>query len=625
MAKNTKVNASEEQSRQLVEESREAEWQGRGFLRSMFLGDLRVDWIDPWPESEPSAEFKVFERKLEEFMQTKVDSVKIDETGEYGEDVIAGFRELGCFGIKIPKKYGGLGFSNVEYGKTLEIIGRYDGNCVALISAHNSIGVPQPLKLFGNEEQKQKYLTACAKGAISAFALTEPDVGSDPARLGTEVVKDDNGDYIITGEKLWITNGTFADLFIVMARHPDTGRISAFVVEADSEGVEVAYRCHFMGLRALQNGVIKFNQVKVPKENLVWGEGKGLKLALITLNTGRLSIPAACVGAAKMMVEECRRWSTERVQWGLPVGRHEAIAHKLADMAATTYGMECLSNLATELSQREGYDIRLEASAAKEWCTTRGWDITDEAIQIKGGRGYETERSLAGRGERPVGLERAMRDSRINRIFEGSSEIMHLMMARELVDKHLKVAGPLLDPKATVGAKLAALPKIAAFYATWYPKLWLPKIFGRSYSKYGKMAPFLRYAEASSRRLARNVFHGMLRYQAGLERKQAFMFRSVDIAMELTVMVATVVRTKALLEANAPHAKAALELTDTFARNAQFYVEQKFRELWKNQDERKYKVGRHILDEAHTWIEPQPVWTPEGGQPEGDAKTAAAK
>jgi alkylation response protein AidB-like acyl-CoA dehydrogenase len=621
MATNQNVNATEAQSRDLVEASREKDWKGKGFLRELFLGNLRVDWIDPYPETPLSADYLDFERKLVAFLDAKVDPVKIDATGEYGADVIAGLAELGTFGMKIAKKYGGLGFNNVEYCKALEIIGRIDGNLTALISAHQSIGVPNPLKVFGTEDQKQKYLTRCARGAISAFALTENDVGSDPARVGTTAVQDANGDWIITGEKLWCSNGTIAELFVVMARNPATNKISAFVVEAAWPGVEVAYRCRFMGLKALANGVIRFNGVRVPKENIIGKEGEGLRIALTTLNTGRLSIPAATIGSSKLMMEEVRTWSNERVQWGQPVGRHEIIAHMLADMAATTYGLESLSTLATELSELDGYDIRLEASAAKEWCTTRNWTIIDNAMQIKGGRGYETEASLAGRGERATGIERAMRDSRINRIFEGSSEIMHLMMGRELVDKHLKVAGALLDPKASIGQKAAALPGIAAFYIPWYLKLWFGFFFRPSYAKFGDMARHLKYVESSSRRLARGVFHGMALYQAKMEKKQAFLFRAVDIAMELFVMVACVTRTQKMLDARKPEAKAAAELTDLFCRNAQHYVEQKFHELWANDDDVKYAVGRHLLEEKFAWMDPQDSSAPATST----AQAAAAK
>ncbi|MEZ4241639.1 MAG: acyl-CoA dehydrogenase family protein [Myxococcota bacterium] len=595
-------HASEDEARALAEASRES-WAGRSFLRELFLGTLHVDWIDPYPETPPSERFLAYAKQLEAFFRDEVDSAAIDADAQVPEAIVQRLRELGAFGMKIDQKYGGLGFDQSEYCKLLEICGAYDGSISALLSAHQSIGLPQPLKLFGTDEQKQKYLPRCAKGAISAFALTEPDVGSDPARLATTATRTENGDFVLDGEKLWITNGTVAELMIVMARHPDTDRISAFIVETSSPGVSVGHRCRFMGLRGIENGVIKFDGVRVPKENIVGGEGHGLKIALVTLNTGRLSLPAAVVGGAKRSLAWAREWSGERVQWGAAVGKHEAVSHMLAQLASHTWAMESWTRLACELSMREGYDIRLEAAAAKEWVSTRGWDGIDTVLQIRGGRGYETEASLAARGEQPWPVERFLRDSRINRIFEGSSEIMHLFMAREMVDKHLKVSGAMLEKNATMGDKLKALPGILAFYAGWYPGLWFGLGTFFRYGKYGKLAKHLRFAERASRRLARNVFHGMVRYQAKLERKQAFLFRTVDLAMEIAVMTASIVRAQKLVDAKAPEADAAVALAEAFALDARRYVDQRFRDLWANDDDAKTAAGRAMLDGAFTFLE----------------------
>jgi alkylation response protein AidB-like acyl-CoA dehydrogenase len=592
-------------SRDVAEQSREIEWKGAGFLRDMFLGNFRVELIHPYPlEGSERPEFKKFYAGLERFLREDVDPAKIDELGDYPPEVVDGLRRLGAFGMKIPVEYGGLGMNQVEYGKAMALIGSRDANLTALLSAHQSIGVPQPLKLFGSEELKKKYLPRCAKGAISAFALTEAMVGSDPARLSTTYEASEDGrHFVLNGVKLWCTNGTIAELLVVMAKNPETGAISAFVVEANSPGVEVTHRCHFMGLRALANAAIKFTNVKVPKDNILGAEGRGLKIALTTLNTGRLSLPAAVAGLGKNCLELCRKWSAARVQWGHEIGKHEAIAHKLADMASTVYAMESVSDLAQALADKKGYDIRLEAAAAKEWNTVQAWRLVDETMQIRGGRGYETEHSLAARGEKPVGVERWMRDNRINLIFEGSSEIMHLFMGRELVDKHLQVAGVMIDKKAPVAKKLAALPKIALFYVVWYLKQWLGFPFRPWYGGFGPMAKYLRFVERSSRRVARQVFHGMMVYQARMERKQAFLFRCVDIANELFAMSASISRAQTLARAGGPEAREATQLALAFCAGARARVKDLFRDLWRNQDDANYALGKAVLDGRHAWLE----------------------
>ncbi len=605
MANKDSHNVSEQESRKVAEASRETEWKQPSFLREMFLGNFRLDLIHPYPlPDEERPEFSAFYNAMKEFFRDQVDVVEIDVTGEYPEHVVDGLRKLGAFGMKIPKKYGGLGFTNVEYQKVMELIGSIDGNLSALLSAHQSIGVPQPLKLFGSDILKQKYLARCARGDISAFALTESQVGSDPARLQTSAEKTPDGDaYILNGEKLWCTNGTLAKLLVVMARDPKTKKISAFVVETDWAGVKIEHRCHFMGLRALANAVISFKNVRVPAENLIGEEGKGLKIALTTLNDGRLSIPNGSVGTAKLCIEICRKWAADRVQWGKPVGRHEAIAHKIADMTATTFAMESIAKLATEMTDRGGYDIRLEAAACKEWNSERTWQIIDDTMQIRGGRGYETERSLAARGEEPIGVERMMRDYRINRIFEGSTEIMHLFMAREAVDKHLQIAGAMIDPEKSVAEKISQIPPMTAFYASWYPTRWLGWGQWPRYSEFGEMATHLRFIERNTRRLSRQIFHGMLVHQGKLQHKQAFLFRLVDVANEMFAMAASIARVQAMRDEQRRDAENAAELADLFCRNARRKVAQLFRDVWRNDDVRKYKVALKVLDGRHAWME----------------------
>jgi alkylation response protein AidB-like acyl-CoA dehydrogenase len=595
---------SEEESRQVAEEARESTWEAPSFLKEVFAGSFNLRILDSVPDApKPRPEFLAFYDRLKTFLEEKVDSDRIDREGQYPPEVVKELAEMGAFGMKIPTKYGGLGMSQVEYGLVMELIGTQDANVLALLSAHQSIGVPQPLKLFGTDAQKEKYLPMIAKGAISAFALTEDEVGSDPANLSTMLTRTPEGDYVLNGEKLWCTNGTFADLYVVMARHDDTKKISAVIVERQWEGVEVVRRCHFMGLRALENGIIKFTNVKVPKENLLLGEGKGLKLALVTLNTGRLSIPSGVMGMAKRMTQIARAWNSKRYQWGAIIGKHEAISQMTADNAATAFAIEAMAKLCNRMADTGGRDIRLEAAMAKMWCTEEGWTMLDKTLQMRGGRGYETADSLRARGEAPIPIERVMRDYRINMIFEGSSEIMRLFIAREALDTHMSIAWDVVNPKSTTGQRLAALPKVALFYSWWYPSRWFGLATPFKFHGHGRLGQHLRFAERATRKLSRALFHAMVKNGPKLEKKQVTLFRGVEIGADIFAMVATILHAEDMKAQNQPHAKQCEDLADLFCRNTEARIRGKFGMFSRNADAQKLKVNQQVLDGAHKWME----------------------
>ncbi|AWS40531.1 acyl-CoA dehydrogenase family protein [Streptosporangium sp. 'caverna'] len=587
-------------AREVAEQAREKEWSRPSFGKQLFLGNFRLDLVHPAP-ALPEAETKrgeEFLRTLRRFLETQVDPALIERTSQVPDEVVKGLAELGAFGITTDEEYGGLGLSHLDYGRALMLVGSYSPALSTLLSAHQSIGVPQPLKQFGTPEQKQRFLPRCAKGEVSAFLLTEPDVGSDPARLATTAVRDGD-DYVLNGVKLWTTNGVVAGLLVVMAR-TGTG-ISAFVVEADSPGITVERRNAFMGLRGIENGVTRFHDVRVPAANLIGREGQGLKIALTTLNTGRLSLPAVCAGTAKWAVKIAREWSNERVQWGHRVGDHEAVARKIAFIAGTAYALEAVMDLSCRLADDESNDIRIEAALAKLYASEMAWKVADELVQIRGGRGYETAASLAARGERGVPAEQVLRDVRINRIFEGSTEIMHLLIAREAVDAHLTVAGELIDPSLDNRTKARAAVKAGGFYARWLPTL----VAGSgnrpgSYTEFGPLAQHLRYVERTSRKLARSTFYGMSRWQGKLEHRQGFLGRIVDVGAELFAITATCIRAR---EESADLGLRPVEIADTFCHQARLRADALFDRLWDNSDSRDVRLAHYLLEGRYTFLE----------------------
>lgn len=596
---------TEQQSRELAEQSRQTEWDKPSFGKELFLGRFRLDLVEPHPvpSDEDRERGEAFLAKLRTFLTEEVDPAEIERDAKIPERVIKGLCDLGALGMNIPTEYGGLGLSHLYYGRALALSATWHSAIPTLLSAHQSIGVPEPLKAFGTEAQKRKYLPQVATDKISAFLLTEPDVGSDPARMSSTATPiDDGAAYLLNGVKLWTTNGVIADLLVVMATVPKSdghrGGISAFVVDAHAEGVHVMHRNQFMGLRGIENGVTRFENVRVPREDLIGEEGRGLKIALQTLNTGRLSLPATCVGAAKWCVKIAREWSAERVQWGQPVGKHEAVAKKLAFMAGTAFAIEAMSDLSSLMADEDRHDIRIEAALAKLFCSEMAWQIADELVQIRGGRGFETAASLKARGERAIGAEQVLRDMRINRIFEGSSEIMKLLIAREAVDQHLHVAGDIIDPKASAKTKGKAAARAGAFYATWLPDLAVGEgQKPRAFHEFGPLATHLRFVERSSRKLARNTFYAMARWQGAMERKQAFLGRIVDIGADLWAMSACVVRARML---GTPEAE---ELADLFCGQARRRIDQAFHDLWHNDDAGEYDAAVAVLDGRYTFLE----------------------
>jgi alkylation response protein AidB-like acyl-CoA dehydrogenase len=607
----SKMSPAQREALELTESARETAQAERDFAGGLFMGRFNFARIHPFPaqSAEDRDRGSAFLQRLGAFLRERVDPDEIDRTGEIPQEVIDGLSRMGAFGIKISPEFGGLGLTQTNYCRVGMMLGSFCGNLTALISAHQSIGVPQPLILFGTEKQKQRFLPRLAPGQISAFALTETKVGSDPAKMETYAEPTPDGEgFILNGEKLWCTNGLKAEVIVVMAKTPPKmvngkpkNQITAFLLEMNTPGVEITHRCRFMGLRALYNGVIRFTNVRVPRENILLGEGRGLRVALTTLNTGRLTLPAACVGLSKRCLAVARWWARERVQWGAPIGQHAAVAEKLARMAAEIFAMESMVLFAASIVDRDKKaDVRLEAALCKLWASERTWEIVNDTMQIRGGRGYETAQSLAERGEEPVPVERFLRDCRINTIFEGSSEIMRLFIAREALDPHLKIGAPMLNSQSPISERVKSAIHAVGFYAQWYPQQWLASS-GASDGFHPVLARHIRFAVNASHRLARQLFHAMAKHGPKLEREQVLLGRFVDIGTEIFAIATSCARAQSILETDKK--TDLLALADYFCCTARLRIDWLFHTAKNNVDHPGYKLAQRVLSGNLGWLE----------------------
>ena len=605
------ISADKKASLEFAEEQREAEWKYPSFALQLFHGHLYSNLIRPFPVQSQKDKEKgdAFLQKLEKFLKENLDPNEVDKTGIIPDKVMEGLAGLGAFAIKIPEEYGGLNMSQVNYNRAIQLVSSYCGSTAVLLSAHQSIGVPQPLKLFGTDEQKKKYLPMFAKGTISAFALTEPEAGSDPRNMSTTATPSEDGrHYLINGEKLWCTNGLIAGVIVVMAVTPpkiikgkERKQITAFIVETNTPGFEILHRCHFMGLHGIQIGLIRFNNLKVPKENIILGEGEGLKLALTTLNTGRLTIPAASIGVSKWCLNVARRWSVERKQWGSAIGEHESIAMKLGDMASHTFAMDAITWLTSAMADDKKNDIRLEAAIAKYFCSYHSYRVIDETLQIRAGQGYESSESLKARGMKDWPVERVLRDVRINQIIEGTSEIMRLFIAREALDPHLEKTKPLLSSRTSPAEKIKTIFAVLGYYVPWYIQLWLPG--GASLGEiHSILGGHMRYVRSASKRLARHIIHQMTRHQKKLESRQTVLSRVVDIGTELFAISAACSYAEHLAK-NGNKQENAIELADLFCQYARKRVDNLFNDTRDNYDRQNISAAKNLLAEKYAWLE----------------------
>lgn len=606
----SKMNEGKRAAMEVAEMGR-MESENESFAGNLFMGIFDADQVLPFPNQDPEDEKFGLEytAKVSKFLKENLDADEVDETREIPQGVIDGLKDLNVFAMKVPKEFGGMGLSQMNYAKVMTAISSHCGSTAVLVSAHQSIGVPQPLKLYGTPEQKAKYMPWFKEGKISAFALTEPGVGSDPAKMETFAkLSDDGKTYTINGTKLWCTNGLIADVMVVMTQTApvikngrEIQQISAFLVEKGTPGMEYVHRCDFMGLRAIQNGVIEFKDVVVPAENLLWGEGKGLKLALATLNMGRLTIPAACTGMGKQCLQIARRWGNDRVQWGASIGKHQEGSDKIARIASNTFAMEAVTTLSCNWANNPDKEIRIEAAMAKMFCSEVAWDVVDTTLQLRGGRGFEKASSLKGRGEEPYPVERMMRDCRINRIIEGTTDIMRLFLAREALNPHLKMASDLLKAHSPIGAKIKSGAQLAKFYSRWYPAQWIHSGLWENHSDKGPLGKHYHYIDQTSHKLARTILHCLGLYQDKLEDEQIILGDLMEIGSNLFAMAATCAYADKLIgekENMTPK-----YLADVFCIHTEKKISQLFDRIDDYPSRKQGKLADSILEGDLKWLE----------------------
>jgi acyl-CoA dehydrogenase family protein 9 len=396
--------------------------QKSGVAKGLFEGRFVADWVFPYPQlpSSQRAEVEQAVADLEHFCDEHLDPERIDRDADIPREVIDGLAKLGVLGMTAPTEFGGRGFSQMGYCRLLEVIGARCSSTAIFVNAHHSIGI-RALLLFGTKEQQAKWLPDLVNGRkLGAFALTEPEAGSDAANVQTTATPSPDGSgFILNGQKRYITNGGIAGILTVMARTPVTGSdksaVTAFLVTPDMPGFQVVEaRMPKLGIRGTATAKLAFQNMFVPRENILGPPGKGLKVALTVLDFGRTTFGACCTGAAKTCLRLASEYARSRRQFGRSLSEFELIQKKLARMAAWTYAMEAMTNVTAALIDRGLEDYMLETAMLKVWSTERLWTIVNDAFQIHGGAAYFTDRPL----------ERMLRDHRINQIGEGANEVL---------------------------------------------------------------------------------------------------------------------------------------------------------------------------------------------------------
>jgi alkylation response protein AidB-like acyl-CoA dehydrogenase len=504
-----------------------------GLAKGLFEGQFVADWVFPYPQLPPDQQKDVDQavKRLEQFCDENLDPALIDRQADIPRTVIDGLGELGVLGMTAPTEFGGRGFSQMGYCRLLEVLGARCSSTSIFVNAHHSIGM-RALLLFGTEEQKRQWLPDLVSGRkLAAFALTEPEAGSDAANVQTTATPSPDGnEFIINGEKRYITNGSIAGMLTVMARTPIEGggtAITAFIVTPDMPGFQITEpRMEKLGVRGSATARMAFHNMKVPRENILGPPGKGLKVALTVLDFGRTTFGAVCTGAAKTCLQLATDYARNRRQFGRPLADFELVQKKLGLMAAWTYGMDAVTTVTAGLIDRGLEDYMLETAMLKVWSTERLWTIVNDAFQIHGGAAYFTDRPL----------ERMLRDHRINQIGEGANEVLISFIAL------MGMRGPGLRLKGVADAlkrPWSDLGSVGRFVSSWMrARFSTPSVPVRS----SELQSTARRLGKLIRQLGTAVERTLVRHREEVVERQLVQERIAWLAMELFATACTLSR-----------------------------------------------------------------------------------
>jgi len=566
--------------------------QSTSFMRSLCMGDIEEDVLLPFPEM-PAKDADTLRQVIASLGQLlgpkEKDFRAWDVAGELPVAFLEEVKQFGLFGMVVPEEFGGLGFGSTAYSRALQEVSRYDGSVAATIGAHQSIGM-RGLLLFGTPEQKQRWLPKLATGEmVAAFCLTEPGAGSDAAAVKTTAVRDGDS-YVLNGNKLWITNGGLASFFTVFAKtgQPDErGKLSAFIVTRDMPGVSTGPHEDKMGLRASSTAAVFLDNVRVGAGHLLGEEGKGFKVAMRILNNGRTGLGGGCVGGMKRMVELATRQAKGRVQFGQPLSDFGLIKQKVGHMVVETYAAEAVVNLVAGLIDQGYEDYAVEAAISKVFATEALWRTTDEALQVAGGNGYMRE----------FPYERALRDCRIFRIWEGTNDILRLFIAltamndvgAQLTDLASSLKGVLADPIKGFGV-LSDYARRRASLAT---------NVGRGKGAFTRLHPALRDAaevfEDATRDLATAADRTLRKHGKRIVEMQFATRRLADIMIDLFVLAAVLSRVDSAVKGlGVEKSEREREILEVFAGQVSRRVKSNFGKIDDNDDE----LIKHLADDA---------------------------